>query len=414
MLIDIVLYMLYGASLFFSIFLLLIYLDHKKTQNLNTEHVPKISIIVPAYNEESTILKTLKSISNLDYPKDKLSVYVINDGSTDNTKQVIEHYITGLKQFTMVSHDNMGKAASMNKVLNMIDSPYFLCLDADSYVEPSSLLHITQYFVDQDKGNLAIVTPAMKVYQPKNWMQKIQRFEYIVMLLFARLASQMDSLYVAPGPFSMYRTDIIQKLGGFDTSTLTEDQEIAYRMQEHQYQIKHCPYANVYTVSPDNIKDFYYQRRRWYMGGMQCSLKYKHLIANKEYGDFGIFQVSKTVASYFLVGTGLMISGYMLANPIYQQIRRGALVNFDIWPYLESLQFSFNPLFMNPLKGVVLGSIFVIGTFFFIKAHRLTREKVRAHGYLALIPYFVAYYVIKGTILCYCAIQMAQKKRIKW
>ncbi len=414
MLFDIILYAVYGTSLFFSIFLLLIYLDHKRSHKKELEKYPEVSIIIPAYNEEDTIKQTLESVAKMDYPEYSLDVYIVNDGSTDKTKSVIEKFIKNKANFSLVSHDNMGKAASMNKVLNMINTPYFLCLDADSYVEPNSLKEIMTHFLTNDTGNLAIVTPAMKVWSPKNWLQKIQRFEYIVMLLFARLASHMDSLYVAPGPFSVYKTKVIKELGGFNTTTLTEDQEIAYRVQEHHYQIKHCPTAHVYTVSPRTLKAFYLQRRRWYMGGMQCSAQYKHLIAKKEYGDFGVFQVTKTVASYFLVGIGLLFAGYMASKPLYEQIRRGFLVNFDIWPYLQSLQFTVNPLFINPLKGIVLGSIFMIGIFFFIKAHKLTNEKVSGHGYFALVPYFVAYYLIKGTILCYCAIQILQKKRIKW
>ena len=93
MLFDIILYAVYGTSLFFGIFLLLIYLDHKRSYKKELEKYPEVSIIIPAYNEEGTIKQTLESVANIDYPEHSLDVYVVNDGSTDKTKSVIENFI---------------------------------------------------------------------------------------------------------------------------------------------------------------------------------------------------------------------------------------------------------------------------------------------------------------------------------
>src|SRR3989344_153153 len=139
--VNILLWIAYITSLYFSIFLLLVYFDKKnifKTEqsSINPKTEPLVSILVPAYNEEKTILKTLISVQELDYPKEKIEVIVIDDGSKDNTKQIVQEYIKDKPYFRLISHPNMGKAASMNKALKIAKGEFFACLDADSFVHP--------------------------------------------------------------------------------------------------------------------------------------------------------------------------------------------------------------------------------------------------------------------------------------
>ena len=91
--------------------------------------------------------------------------------------------------------------------------------------------------------DLAIVTPVMHVNKPKTLVQKLQKIEYIVAMLLVKLMGYIDSNYIAPGPFSLYKTKIISDLGGFDEENLTEDQEIAYRVQTKHLKIRQCPTA---------------------------------------------------------------------------------------------------------------------------------------------------------------------------
>ncbi|MBI4983104.1 glycosyltransferase family 2 protein [Candidatus Woesearchaeota archaeon] len=348
--INILLWIAYVASLYFSVFMLLVYLDKKKSfkdeaSNINIAKYPIVTVIVPAYNEEKTVIKTLESVYNLDYPKDKLEVLIVNDGSKDNTEKIVTEYIQNKPNFKLLSHSNQGKAASMNRALKKAQGEFFACLDADSFVDPLTLkkmLHIYEH--DQDQ-NLVIVTPAMKVYQPKNLLQKVQWLEYNVLILIARLSSHLDCLYVAPGPFSLYRTEVIRKLGGFDEHNITEDQEIAYRVQQHQYRIKQCPDGYVYTTAPKEIKPFYRQRRRWYLGSIICVHQYKKLIANKKYGDFGIMQMVKNLLGFTLSVTGITIAAYLVLIPLFRYLKNMILIRFNIWPYLYN--FKLKITFMN-------------------------------------------------------------------
>lgn len=160
-----------------------------------------MSIVIPAYNESKTIVKTLESAYNLNYPRAKMEIIVVNDGSSDGTLEIITQYIKDKPNFRVLSHQNIGKAASLNKALDVLRGEFFACLDADSFVERHTLRRMLSLYYQNNDPHLAIVTPAMKVSAPSNILQKVQWLEYIVITLISRISSHLDALYVAPGPF---------------------------------------------------------------------------------------------------------------------------------------------------------------------------------------------------------------------
>jgi cellulose synthase/poly-beta-1,6-N-acetylglucosamine synthase-like glycosyltransferase len=425
--VNITLWIAYGVSLYFSIFLLLVYVDKKsiftKEDNEKKENKivqiksPLVSVLIPAYNEEKTIIKTLKSVYNLDYPREKLEVIVIDDGSKDNTNEIVKKYIKNKPNFKLISHKNKGKAASMNKAIKFAKGEFFACLDADSFVDPHTLKKMLTLYYKENDENIAIITPAMKVYKPKNILQKIQWLEYIIIILIARITSHLDSLYVAPGPFSVYRTKIIRKLGGFDEKSITEDQEIAYRVQKENYRIKHCFDGYVYTVAPKKIKPFYRQRRRWYLGSLLCVHKYKEMIANRKYGDFGIMQMVKNVVGYILSITGIALAVYIFILPLFDKLRNLLAIKFNIFPYLMDLDLKLNYvslLLIDFRKGFIIVFLFLVGFIFFYLAHRNAKERMVKFGWIPLIPYFIFYYLLKGIILLLSLLEFSRGKKIKW
>ena len=420
--ITIIIWVAYVISVYFSIFLLLVYFDkksifQKERSSLNLPQHPLVSILIPAYNEENTIIRTMESVYNLEYPKEKMEVIVIDDGSQDTTKQKIQEYIKDKPQFRLLSHQNQGKAASLNRALARVKGEFFACLDADSFVDPSTLTKMLALYYKENDPQLAIITPAMKVYQPQNVLQKIQWLEYLVIILIARISSQMDTLYVAPGPFSLYRTSVIRKVGGFDEKNITEDQEIAYRMQKYHYRIKHCFDGYVYTTAPKNLKPFYRQRRRWYLGSMICLHQYKEIIGNRHYGDFGIIQMAKNVMGYFLALSGITLAAYFLFIPLGRWTKSLLLLKLDYLPLLLQIRFRFDKmtlLLADFKKGYIVAFLFLISLFFFYKAHRNANEKINRFGWIPIIPYFAFYYLLKGIILLLSLVEFSKSKRIKW
>ena len=420
--VEIIIWIAYILSLYFSVFFLLVYLDkkkildHEKSTTL-LRSTPFVSILVPAYNEQETIERTLESLNNLKYPKDRMEVIVVNDGSSDRTEEIVEEYRKDKPHFRVISQKNKGKAAALNRALGVARGEYFACLDADSFVEPETLRKMLAIYEKENDQKLAIVTPAMKVDAPKTILQKVQWLEYIIIIFMARLTSHLDSLYVAPGPFSLYQTKIIKNLGGFDESNITEDQEIAYRVQQHNYKIRQCFDGYVYTTAPREFKPFYHQRRRWYLGSLICLHKYKKMIANRKYGDFGIYQLIKNVLGLFLAITGITLAFYFIFIPLLEWMRQMAVVHFNIWPYLSNFTLKIgmiDVLLADFKKGLIITFLFMFSLLFFYLAHRNARERIHKFGWIPLLPYFLYYYLLKGVILLFSLCQFSRRRKIKW
>src|SRR3989344_3295825 len=421
LIINVIIWIAYVLSLYFSFFLLFIDLDSSrlfKTEesSLIIPHTPLVSILVPAYNEEKTITRTMESIQNIDYPQDKLDVIIINDGSKDKTEQIITEYIKNKPHFRLLSHANRGKAASMNRALELVKGEFFACLDADSFVHPYTLRKMLSLYYKENDLDLAIITPAMKVDNPKNMLQRVQWLEYIIIILISRITSHMDSLYVAPGPFSLYRTSIIKELKGFDEKNITEDQEIAYRVQKHHYKIKQCFDGYVYTTAPAKIKPFYKQRKRWYLGSILCLNQYKDMVANRKYGDFGLMQMVKNVTGFIIGITRMILVVYLFVLPLRLWIKNMMAINFNLFPYflhrlhVDTLTF----LLMDLKKAYIVCFLFAIGLFFFYQAHKNAQEKIMKYGWIPIVPYFAWYYLLKGIILMISLAEFSRNKKVKW
>lgn len=418
---TILLWITYSISLYCSIFWFLIFLEshavfkkeNKRVVN-RLKRYPLVTIAIPAYNEEKTLAGTLKSVVNLDYPKEKLQVIVINDGSKDNTKQVAQAFIKAHPSYdiTLINQRNQGKGHALNNALKKAKGEFFSCIDADSFVRKKTLRRMLHMFENSDP-DLAIVTPAMRVKGPNTLVQRIQQIEYILLMYLARIMSRIDCLYVAPGPFSLYRTSVLDKLGGFDADNLTEDQEIAYRAQAYHYKVRQCFDAYVDTVAPDSMKTLYYQRNRWFKGGLINALKYRFMMFNKEYGDFGLIQMNVNMLLFFLSTMGVFFFGYYMIWPVIKGAFDLALVGFDIWPYLANLKFSFNPLSINVESMLIVYLMLFITVVMLYFSYKNADESL-SRSKAALVPYFLIYYLLLSMVAVIIMMETAVGKKQKW
>ena len=154
----------------------------------------------------------MDSLKNLDYDKRKLEIIVINDGSTDNTRKIVEKFIKDnpiLNVLLVNREKNSGKkAVALNEGLKHVNCEYVGCVDSDSTVDKNSLKNILPMF-EKDVGSVISV---IRVGNPTNIYGKIQRLEYIISNFVRRLMSKIDTLHVTPGALSIYRYDVLEKL----------------------------------------------------------------------------------------------------------------------------------------------------------------------------------------------------------
>jgi cellulose synthase/poly-beta-1,6-N-acetylglucosamine synthase-like glycosyltransferase len=415
--IDILFWILYFILLYVTIFSVLTLLDESyvKRRRLKIKKWPSVSIIIPAYNEEKTIAETLKSLVALDYPKNKLEIIAINDGSKDNTKNVIKSFEKyGVK---LINQENKGKGAALNNGLKIAKGEFFVCLDADSFVEPKTLKEMIAYFTDK---KIAAVTPIMKVKNPKNLLQKIQSLEYILYIYMKKILERLNAINVAPGPFTIYRREVLIKIGGFDQKSIVEDQEIAYRLQKYQYKIVQSEKGNVTTIAPKTLRKLYKQRSRWSRGSLLTLYKYREMIFNKKYGDFGMYNLPSIAFGTSLFFFVIIFFFVYSVVPFIETIRQWSLVNFSISLNMQTLLPDLQNSLVNYLfytdyaKAFILVSVFLIVLLFMFKAHKETNENMGLKNLIPLTLFFIVYYIVLSFMWLGAMIELAFRKGYKW
>lgn len=299
--------------------------------NLELNNYPTVTIMVPCYNEEKSLEKTIKSLLSLDYPKEKLTIFIIDDGSRDGTWNLMQQY-NDHPNIKIFHKENGGKHTALNLGLKNLQSEFVGCLDADSFVHPQALKRIMHTFESNYK--IMAVAPSILVFNPKNIIQTVQRVEYEMANYVKKMLGFIGGIHVTPGPFSIFKKKVFDELGPYRKAHNTEDQEIGLRMQEHWYKIDACPDAYVYTNSPNSIMKLHRQRIRWIYGFIRNLIDYRRLLFKKKYGAVGLLTLPSGIVSII----GIL---FLFATIIYNIFK----FIYDKFLELSSVGLRFNHIF---------------------------------------------------------------------
>ncbi|MDI3474018.1 MAG: poly-beta,6-N-acetyl-D-glucosamine synthase [Candidatus Woesearchaeota archaeon] len=418
----IILDVVYFISLYYAVFWLLTYIEEKPKEKPKRtfKEWPAVSIVIPMYNEEENIRETIQTTCKLDYPSDKLKIYVVDDGSKDNSLEIAR--ITAEEEMKknpqleikILHQENKGKYAAVNNALDYIDTPFFATLDADSYPEKDALKNLLQEFTTQKVG---AVSPILKVKNPQNIIEKIQWYEYAINHFYKSVIALRNAIHVTPGPLSVYRTELVKRLGKFREGHKTEDMELGMRIQAANYEIKQCEEAVVYTKAPRTWKSLTKQRVRWNLGSTLNIKDYSKMLFNKNYGDFGIFQLPMIPMAGVLSVSILFLIIFNLRDQIKRSILVMKTYNFNIFEYIaESIShFNLEFWFLNlSLKNIVMMIIFFsVSVFILYKGIKLFNEKVD-NGWPALFLFLFMYYFFIAWVWILVFKDMIFKKEVRW
>lgn len=350
-------------SMYLQVMLLVSFFEnHKKIKREEKHEIknyPTVTIAVPCWNEEKTLAHTLDSLLELDYPKDKLSIIVVDDGSKDDTFKIAKEYAEKFPdQITAITKENGGKHTAVNLALEHSKTDLFGCLDADSFVSKKSLKIIASYF-DTDKEVMA-VTPCIHIRNPRTIIQRMQAIEYLMGVFLRKAYGQLDAIQVTPGPFSIFRKEVFEKIGNYHKAHNTEDFEITLRMHKAHMKIVNSHKALVYTVGPNTAKGFFYQRLRWARGFLENALDYREMFFKKEYGNFGMFTLPMAFLFMFYGLYAVVFSLYGLITQAVTTVTRWLTVGihptvpvFDLF-YFNTTVMSFVVMVMLTMFLVVL------------------------------------------------------------
>lgn len=398
-----ILYVTSFISLFTAFFWLsVLYLEEKQLnieEDYTTENAPVVTILIPAYNEEDVIAKTIESIEVLDYPKDKIEVIVLANACTDRTEDIVKSYKH--KGIKLVSIKEPGKGHAVNIGLQKAKGKFIATFDADTIATPNLLKRALPYFADE---KVAAVKTSIKVLKPENFLEKLQWFEYMGVALQHRLMSALDVLFITPGAFSIYRKDVLKKVGGFDEHSLTEDIEIAMRLLHEGWKVKASFTASPFTKVPRTFAAFHTQRLRWARGFFSSLLKHKDMLLNKKFELLGMLILPLNFLLPILIIVGLFVLIYNIAS---------ALIFLAIELYLTK-SFVYTSTAYTIDYSALFWTIFliIIGTGIFLKTFGLLKEK--AQYPLAVLFYFLVYPIIRSFYWLFGAIYELTNAKKDW
>lgn len=294
---------------------------------------PKISIIAPAFNESKTIIDNIRTLLSLYY--NNFEVIIVNDGSTDNTFELIKdaydlirvnYYfdyripcerIKGVyrsknpsyNRLTVIDKVNGGKADSLNAGINISHSNLFVSIDADSIIEADSILKLVKPFLEEKErkvigtgGVIRIVNSCdverghiREIKIPSKILPRLQVLEYTRAFLLGRMAwSQLDGLMLISGAMGIFDRETVIKAGGYSINTVGEDMELVLRMRRYmtdnrqKYEVTYIPDPLCWTEVPSDLKSLRKQRTRWTRGLIESLRTHRHMFLNVKYGRLGM------------------------------------------------------------------------------------------------------------------------------
>ncbi len=258
---------------------LAIYHKHQEIRkSASLSYCPYVSILIPAFNEEKVLRKTIETVLEASYPQKE--IIVIDDGSTDRTHQIAQSfYESGVK---VIHRPNGGKAIALNHGLQFARGEVIVITDADSMVGKNALLELVQPFQDPE---VVAVAGNIKVLNRKNWLTKCQALEYIASInLYRRALDVFGSVTVVPGALGAYRREVLEGSGFYDPDTLVEDFDVTMKALKTGHIVQASASALSYTEAPQTLGGFIKQRLRWYRGNFQAMWKHRDAALNSRYG----------------------------------------------------------------------------------------------------------------------------------
>ncbi len=399
------LYLLSFIAVYIQVYFLVVFFENYKKMTLHRgalklfdtkEEYPGVTIVVPAYNEGESVAKTVESLLKLNYPKEKLNLILVDDGSKDNTWEVMKRY-ENHPQIKIFTKPNGGKFSAQNLALENTKTQFLGCLDADSLVHPEALNRIMYYFINDPK--IMAVAPTIVSNEENSIIQKAQKTEYEMQIYMKKMLSLVNAIHVTPGPFSIFRKEVFDKIGPYKHAHTTEDIEIALRMQKNGMKIENAPDSIVYTNTPTTIKALYKQRKRWMYGFIRNSLDYKKLIFSKKYGNIGFINLPLNL--FLIVSTIFLVSTILYHLYIYAESSYLTISAIGLKFNLQDI--NLDPFFIN-ISTLLFISIILWSSiiFFLIISHRMLYGKSKISWniiwFFIIYPFIAPFWLIKALI----------------
>jgi biofilm PGA synthesis N-glycosyltransferase PgaC len=240
---------------------------------------PKVSVIVPAWNEEVGLVKTIKTILESRYRN--LEVVVINDGSTDNSDRLMREFIAEYEgehpegtRIPIVYHykQNAGKGHALNDGIRLSTGEIIISIDADCVLLPTTIGNFVSYF---ENPKVMAAVGNVKVGNQASLLETLQYLEFLFSFYFKKADSLMNAIYIIGGAAGAFRREVFEEIGLYNSTNITEDIDLSVRIQKAGMKVVYAADAVVYTEGAATFKGLAAQRLRWKRGRFQTFIEHR-------------------------------------------------------------------------------------------------------------------------------------------
>jgi poly-beta-1,6 N-acetyl-D-glucosamine synthase len=258
---------------------------------------PFVSVVLPVFNEELVVARTLDALWASDYPR--MEVVAINDGSTDGTLAVLRDYAKTWPQLRVIDQRNGGKSAASNNGIAQSRGEVVVTLDGDTLFEPQTIKMFARHFCAPRNGKkVGAVAGHVKVGNRRNLLTAWQSLEYLSGICVTRMAEGlMGAISIVPGACAAWRREALLQAGGYSHETLAEDADLTLSLQRLGYSIVQENAAVAWTEAPMTVRGLFKQRLRWTYGNVQTLYKHRSMLFNLKYGALGLLTMPYALIS---------------------------------------------------------------------------------------------------------------------
>ncbi|EGT4229088.1 TPA: glycosyltransferase family 2 protein [Clostridioides difficile] len=336
------------------------------------DEYPMISILVPAHNEAKVIGRTVESLLLLNYPKSKMELIVINDNSSDNSKEILENIKDRYNNynFTIINTDSLtggkGKSNALNIGYTISKGDFIAVYDADNTPDKNALRYLVQTIVMDDELG-AVIGKFRTRNKNKNLLTKFINIETLSFQWMSQAGRwQLFNLCTIPGTNFILRRSIIEEIGGWDSKAIAEDTEISFRIYKLGYKIKLVPQSITWEQEPETVKVWIKQRTRWAKGNIYVLMKYIKNIFKQGRNKI-VFDIAYFFSVYFLFLTSVIISDILFVLSISKLVEISIPINFFLIWILSYLLFIIEvSISLTIEKGeATIENIFIVAIMYF-------------------------------------------------
>lgn len=262
--------------------------NRRAWREIPDEQAPLVSVVLPVFNEEPVVERTLSALRASDYPN--LEVIAVDDGSTDRTLQILQDVARAWPGLRVLTQPNAGKSVASNLGIMAAAGEIVVTLDGDTLFEPQTVRMLARHFHDHDgRRPVGAVAGHVKVGNRGNVLTLWQSLEYISGICVTRMAEGVaGAISIVPGACAAWRKEALQQAGGYSHDTMAEDADLTMSLQRLGYAVVQENRAVAWTEAPMTVAGLAKQRLRWTYGNLQALWKHAGMLFRPKYGALGM------------------------------------------------------------------------------------------------------------------------------